>query len=120
MTAAAGLSTGRLGCICDPMVWMTLTTGAGSGSMPENREWSEADLQRLADDNVGESLQLEFKACGALSKNPDGKAEIGRDGSAIAAVRAAVSADMLSSLDWAHEFCWSAHSRRLSPQEENA
>jgi Putative DNA-binding domain len=52
--------------------------------MMENREWSEADLQRLADDKVGETLQLEFKACGALSKNPEGKAEVGKDVSAIA------------------------------------
>lgn len=52
--------------------------------MPENREWSEADLQRLADDKVGESLQLEFKGSGALSKNPDGRAEIAKDVSAMA------------------------------------
>ena len=52
--------------------------------MTENREWSETDLQRLVDDKAGESLQLEFKACGALSKNPEGKAEIGKDVSAMA------------------------------------
>ena len=52
--------------------------------MTENREWSEADLQRLVDDKVGETLQLEFKGCGALSKNPDGKAELGKDVSAMA------------------------------------
>jgi hypothetical protein len=65
-------------------VQATPTTDAGSGSMTENREWSEADLQRLVDDKVGESLQLEFKQCGALSKNPEGKAESGKDVSAMA------------------------------------
>jgi hypothetical protein len=78
------LLTGRLDCTCDPIVQATPTTDAGSGSMTENREWSEADLQRLVDDKVGESLQLEFKQCGALSKNPEGKAESGKDVSAMA------------------------------------
>jgi transposase len=38
----------------------------------------------------------------------------------IAALRAAVSAAILSSLDWTHEFGRSAHGGRLSPQAESA
>jgi hypothetical protein len=52
--------------------------------MTDPTEWTEADLQRLAFDKATESLTLEFKACGALTKNPEAKAEVGKDISAMA------------------------------------
>lgn len=46
--------------------------------------WDQAELQRHIDDGVEESLNLEYKAAGAIEKHPDKKEEITKDVSAMA------------------------------------
>jgi hypothetical protein len=47
-------------------------------------EWNQATLQKLIDDQVEESLTLDYKAAGALGKADGKKAEITKDVSAMA------------------------------------
>jgi hypothetical protein len=48
------------------------------------KEWKQADIQRYIDDCVEESLILDYKAAGALTKKPEKKREIAKDVSAMA------------------------------------
>src|SRR5258708_2341586 len=52
--------------------------------MKEPNEWDEADLLRLVADGATESLELEFKSCGALEKSNEKKREVSKDVSALA------------------------------------
>ena len=45
---------------------------------------TKADLQRLIDDGIQESLTLDYKASPALSKEPKPRAELCKDVSALA------------------------------------
>lgn len=47
-------------------------------------DWTEADLQRLVDDQVMESLTLEYKACASLTNDDKAKEELSTDVSAFA------------------------------------
>ena len=52
--------------------------------MSNPKEWTEADLVSLVKESATENTELEFKRCAAVTKNPEGKAEISRDVSAMA------------------------------------
>lgn len=49
-----------------------------------NKLTSQADLQNLIDSEVEENLNLDYKAAGALEKNPKKKDEVSKDVSAMA------------------------------------
>lgn len=52
--------------------------------MTEPWEWEESDLQSLVDNQASESLELDFKECGALAKTDGKKRELSKDVSAFA------------------------------------
>ncbi len=49
-----------------------------------NQPWNQVRIQQLIDDEVEESLTLDYKAAGAIAKNPANKTEITKDVSAFA------------------------------------
>src|SRR5437667_10768469 len=52
--------------------------------LDRSRNWVEADLRRLIQDQVQENIELEYKAAAALGTQPNQKAEISKDVSAFA------------------------------------
>jgi len=52
--------------------------------MRSSKEWREADIIKLIDEKVPESLELEYKACDALQKIDGKKNEISKDISSFA------------------------------------
>lgn len=55
-----------------------------SKSFFDQIEYAEKDIRSLIDNEIEESLRLEYKSSGSLSKSPSAKKEIGRDVSSFA------------------------------------
>lgn len=49
-----------------------------------SREWTKAKVEQLVKDGIEESLNLEYKSCGALGKTDEKKKEISKDVSSFA------------------------------------
>jgi predicted HTH transcriptional regulator len=47
-------------------------------------EWTQSTIRKLIDDKIQESLTLEYKAAGAVSRSPRAMTEITKDVSAMA------------------------------------
>lgn len=49
-----------------------------------SKDWKKEDVEQLVNNGIEESLNLEYKSCGALGKKDEKKSEIGKDVSSFA------------------------------------